>query len=590
MHGSVDFMKFPAFRGSKCRGRGSYTALRLLSAGAVVIGLVNVVKVEAAGQAVTLAAFGPRVLVPGMTGTNLYGDTWDGAWSSNGVLYLQHNDGVGFNHGQFVHDRICSLEGSPQVASSLSGTNLNPGGLSTTLSNSPCYSTGLYEVDGVLYHNICYSSQTPGAYVFTNTSTLKSTDGGNNWINDLGQTNIIPTNNVSNSMFPNALWGEVNFVKYGAGGVAPNVDNAQAFVYLCAGGGGFRLGRVARADLPKLDKTKIEYFTGGQGIADSSWTNDINQSVALSTNKSSATAMTYNGSLARYIMTSFSSDSFATPPVQSTLRVMEAPHPWGPWTLLLDENVNNEMGDNLTWAFLMPKFTSSDGSKMWMSVAGRAPYGLQFVPVYLTTQAIQVQEAENSAITGGIVATNIAGYSGTGYVSGLSTNGDKCEFAFAAAVAGQYIVQARYNTSAYRNLGFYVNGESRGELFLGTSEQTYATWTDISLLTWLESGTNLVRLQCDDSVGSVNLDKVTLALYTTNVVSGLQATALRGGTNGITMDFDTLRGVAYALEWKSNMTSAAWLPLTNFTGSGATVHVDFTNQSRQGFCRIGITP
>jgi hypothetical protein len=395
---------------------------------------------------------------------------------------------------------------------------------------------------------------------------------------------------VSVSMFPNTNWGEVNFVKYGAGGVAPNVDNAQTFVYLCSGTAGYRLARVARADLPKLDKTKIEYYTGGDGMVDSNWTNDITKSVKFSTLMNSATAMTYNGGLGRYIMTSFNGDSFANPPVESTLRVMEAPHPWGPWTLLLDENVNNEEGDNLAWAFLMPKFTSSDGSKMWMSVAGRAPYGLQFVPVHLTTEPVQMQEAENSAITGGFVATNIPGYSGTGYVSGLSAIGDKCEFAFDAAAAGQYLVQARYNTSAYRNLGFYVNGKGRGQLLLGTSEQTYATWTDISLVTWLESGTNRIALQCDDSLGSVNLDKVTLALYTTNVVSGLEAKAMGGGLNGITMNFDTLTGLAYALEWKANLTAVTWQPLTNFTGSGATVQMDFTNGLRQGFCRIKIIP
>ena len=105
------------------------------------------------------------------------------------MLYLQHNDGVGIGAGAYVQDRICRLEGSPQVPSSLSGTNLNPGLLGNSLSDSPCYSTGLYEVDGVLYPNVCYSQQIPGAYVFHHTSTLKSTDGGETWINHLGQTN-----------------------------------------------------------------------------------------------------------------------------------------------------------------------------------------------------------------------------------------------------------------------------------------------------------------------------------------------------------------------------------------------------------------
>ena len=156
----------------------------------------------------------------------------------------------------------------------------------------------------------------------------------------------------------------------GADGAAPDVDNARSFVYLCSGSAGYLLARGARTDLPKLDKTKIQFYMGGDGLLESSWTNDISRSASLSTLLSAPAAMTYNEVLGRYILTSFSSDSFLQPPIESTLRVMEAPHPWGPWTLVLDENVNNEENDNLTWAFLMPKFTSSEGNKMWMSVAG----------------------------------------------------------------------------------------------------------------------------------------------------------------------------------------------------------------------------
>jgi hypothetical protein len=60
-----------------------------------------------------------------------------------------------------------------------------------------------------LYHNVCYSQQTPGAYVFHHTSTLKSTDGGKTWINQLGQTNTMPPDDVNICMFPSDNWGEV---------------------------------------------------------------------------------------------------------------------------------------------------------------------------------------------------------------------------------------------------------------------------------------------------------------------------------------------------------------------------------------------
>lgn len=543
-----------------------------------------------ANSPITFAAFGHRIIAPGLSNGTSNGDTWDAAWSANDVLYFQHNDGTGFSNGAFVHDRICRLQGSPQNPPSLSGADLNPGILSATLNGSPCYSTGLYEVDGVLYHNVCYSQQIPGAWVFHHTSIIKSVDGGKNWINHLGQLNVMPPDNTNQCMFPSESWGEVNFVKYGRGGAAPAVDNAQSYVYLCAAWADCRLARVARADLPKLDSTKIQYYVGGDGLLDSSWTNNIAMSAPIPTPSTSPTAMVYNEALGRYLMTSFSSDSWQTPPIESTLRVMEAPHPWGPWTLVLDENVNNTEGDNLTWAFLVPKFTGTDGKKMWMSVAGRAPYGLQFMPIFLATEAVQKQEAENAAVTGGFIASSVPGYSGTGYVSGLDSIGKKCEFNFQIGTSGVYLIKFRYDTSGYRNLGLTINGQSRGPLKLGKSEQVYATWTELSLVTWLWQGANVIGLQCVDSLGNINLDWLALALYSTNASPGVKLSPA-GQPGGVGLAFDPIPGLVYSVDWNSSLANnAAWQPMTNFTSTGSTVQVSPPGISSVGFFRIKASP
>ena len=545
---------------------------------------------RAADSPVTLAAFGNRVIAPGESSGVSDGDTWDAAWSASGTLYLQHNDGTGFDNGAFVHDRICSLQGTPQNPRSLVGTDLNPGTLSMTLNGSPCYSTGLYEVDGVLYHNVCYSQQTPGAFAFYNTSTIKSLDGGANWINHLGQTNTMPPNSSNQCMFPSPNWGEVNFVKYGEGGVAPDVDNAQTYVYLCAAWGDCELARVARTNLANLNKSQIQYYTGGDGMLDSSWTNNFALSVPVPTPTISPTAMVYNEALGRYIMTSFASDSWQTPPILSSLRVMEAPHPWGPWTQVLDENVNNCEDDNLTWTFLMPKFTVAGGQKMWMSVAGRSPYGLQFVPIYLTTQPVTTQQAENASITGGFVTNSVPGYSGTGYVSGLNATGKGCAFNFELLTAGVYIIQFRYNTTNNQNLALYVNGQSRATLALGTSEQVYATWTSMSAMTWLSGETNVIGLECADSSGNINLDNLSLALYSTNTVPDLTL----GSTNSsgvASLDFDPIPGLSYGVEWNSNLlNSSGWQSVTNFLSTGSTVSISPGVASPAGFFRIQAHP
>lgn len=402
--------------------------LLFLQMGSIPLCAITILMVLMLGQAansqpVTMAGFGERVIYP----DDSNGDTWDFAWSTDGTLYSQNNDGYAFNNSLGMpHDVIATLAGSPEIPASLAGSNVNPGGPGNSLATKPCYSSGLYEVDGVLYHNVLYSDQIPGARVFHHVTMMKSTDGGVNWINRLGQINVWMPNTLADSSFPNESWGHVNFVKYGAGGVALAVDNAQSYVYLVAGwvGNGYMLGRVLRTNLPSLDRSCYQFYTGGDGMEDANWTSEIAKSAIISTPYPAFNSMVYNPALGRYLLTYFTSDSWATPPVESTLRLMEAPHPWGPWSPLIEENVNNKESDNLTWTYIVPKFTSADGRKMWMSVSGRAPYGLQFIPVYLSTSPVQIVELETATLTGVTVATNKAGYSGAGYEFQLPFSND----------------------------------------------------------------------------------------------------------------------------------------------------------------------
>ena len=210
---------------------------------------------------VTMAALGQKLVV---NGTN--GDTWDSAWLANDTVYLQCNDATGFGDGDSRHDILCALTGSPEAPQTLSGVNLNPGTLGKFLGAT--YSTGLYEVDGVLYHNICYSSQDPNNFRFYHTSIIKSTDGGATWKNYLGQLDTLPPDSLEQCVFADDRFGLVNFVKYGRGGAAPNIDNAREYVYFVAPG---YLARIKRTDLrllgeiaPEAFKAKIQYFKGGK--------------------------------------------------------------------------------------------------------------------------------------------------------------------------------------------------------------------------------------------------------------------------------------------------------------------------------------
>lgn len=499
----------------------------VLASAILMFGLIQPQKAEAAGNPITLAGFGHRIST-----SNTNGDTWETTWLANDKVHVQHNDGTGFNNGANVHDRICELLGSPETPSSISGTNLNPGTFGNIFGGSN-YSTGTYEVDGALYHNICYSQQIPGAWVFRHTSIMKSTDGGRNWLNHKGQMNVVPNDSPTDCTFPNDNMSQMCFVKYGQGGSAPNADNAQTYVYLfspnACPGDNYYLTRIKRSDLAgwttTFDSSKVEYYKGlnnADGMLDSNWSIDSTQAQPIysSVGQCLQAGMMYDYGLQRYLLIPANSDSWANPQVESTIYLLESPHPWGPFTKVIEENVQNKEGDNLTWTYPIQKFASSDGKKVWMTATGRSPYGLQFMPLYMTTNPVSEYQAENATLTGVNTAVSKVGYTGSGYVAGFDITGDKCKFTVNVANTGDYIFKVRYNTTAHQTISVYINGIFKEQLKLGKSEQVYADWTDITFFSSLNNGNNTITIQKDSNdSGALNLDSIKLALYSTTLGS-----------------------------------------------------------------------
>jgi hypothetical protein len=523
-------------------------------------------KVHAA--AITMVSYGVKV-VPG----NTEGDDWDTTWLANDKIYIQNDDGGGFNNPGHTnnHDRISELFGTPENPATLGGSNRNPGSVGNFLGGaipgySGQYSSGVYEVGGVLYHFINASQQLGNDFFFSPVNIIKSTDGGANWVNHLGQTNTLPSTVLADSMFPSNKWALANFVKYGQGGVAPNVDNAQTYVYMATEDGSgvsgapdsgsigddYYLARIKRVDLPSLDRTKIEFYKGGglDGMLNTSWGTISQQATMLhSPSACGSTSIMYNPVLQRYILTTMSGNSWSTPRREAWFHVYEAPHPWGPWTSVLNEINEKKFIDQMTFPFLMQKYMSADGKKMWSTLSGRAPYGLQFAPLYITTAPVSTYEAESAALTGVTVSTVTPGYSGTGYAAGINAVGDKVVFTINATSAGQYIINFRYHTTADSNIVMTINGVTIGTtLGMGKTEGDYPGryWSDFAILNNLNSGTNTVEIKY--SSGSVDIDKLNFALNM--------------GTGGLTKIDDTAAGITYSGTWNT-------VPLAGYYGGTA---------------------
>jgi hypothetical protein len=192
-----------------------------------------------------------------------------------------------------------------------------------------------------------------------------SPDKGQTWNNF--QTPMVfnpmgnPTSPPSASMFgasPSAF-GAAAFVMYGADdgtlGYTAAVnrhDNANAYIYLIAnegawngggptngGGNAYYLARVPRAKISRLRAGDYQYYVGGDGSLDTGWTStQANAQPILSNYGELGTAnVQYVPALNRYLLLTFFYPRGAGNPgttYDTTWLVYEAPHPWGPWSLV----------------------------------------------------------------------------------------------------------------------------------------------------------------------------------------------------------------------------------------------------------------
>ncbi|MFG2001947.1 cellulase family glycosylhydrolase [Spirillospora sp. NPDC048911] len=132
------------------------------------------------------------------------------------------------------------------------------------------------------------------------------------------------------------------------------------------------------------------------------------------------------------------------------------------------------------------------------------------VPVHVADAAAAPvrYEAENATISQGVVESNHAGYSGSGFVNGTNATGSYVEWTVNAASAGSTTLAIRYanGTTTNRPMDVTVNGAtvSAGRAFAGTGAWT--TWATSSLTAALNAGANTVRLTATTANGGPNLD------------------------------------------------------------------------------------
>jgi chitinase len=131
--------------------------------------------------------------------------------------------------------------------------------------------------------------------------------------------------------------------------------------------------------------------------------------------------------------------------------------------------------------------------------------------------ATTVYEAENAAISNGVVESNHPGFSGTGFVNYVNATGSSVQWSVNAAAAGSATLTVRFanGTTTNRPMDISVNGATvaTGVAFAGTG--AWSTWQDASVTVTLNAGSNTIRATATTANGGPNVDKLTVADATT---------------------------------------------------------------------------
>src|SRR5256885_6168246 len=122
-------------------------------------------------------------------------------------------------------------------------------------------------------------------------------------------------------------------------------------------------------------------------------------------------------------------------------------------------------------------------------------------------------EAETGTISQGVVESNHAGFTGTGFVNYDNVTGSYVELSVTAASAGTATIGLRFanGTTVNRPMTITVNGVavSTAHAFNGTGN--WDTWQTATVTAPVNAGANTVRATATTANGGPNLDRLPVA-------------------------------------------------------------------------------
>lgn len=291
------------------------------------------------------------------------GDTYYNCVSNDNATYLTIDDSNGF--GLTLPGGANQMLGKLISESPVIGSNVNylPAyGAANSASGSdqsPSKASGIYCLAGNLYliTERVGAFDGSGGVKHLSGQIIKSQDHGLTWNNfqnpNTYSSRGVMTNPANATMFDSStLFGASAFVMYGKddGSLGYRVDNADAYVYIMGNDGYWNnghalyLARIPRARIQNLNPADIQYYRGGDGSLDASWSSSVLNSEALlwASGQIGEPAVQYVPTLNRYLLLEwYYPNSIQASPnnsANSQWVTYEAPHPWGPWTMIDNRN------------------------------------------------------------------------------------------------------------------------------------------------------------------------------------------------------------------------------------------------------------
>jgi hypothetical protein len=311
-----------------------------------------------------------------------HGDLWTAAWADDGHLYAASDDTQGFARAVSSNLAVNRIEGDDPR--DLHGTTINGmpeygyWGEVSPVDHAFWKAMGVASVDGVLYVTVARHSgymdcDHPHQEAF-DASIVSSGDHGRTWS---------PAPALGESMFPGPAFATPFFVDYGRD-LADAVDD---HVYAISSDGAWnngssmRLGRVRRDRLPRLDAADWEFVQDFDHEGDGSpvWgpRHDTARAVFNAYGRASMTGVHYVAPLGIYVMPQWHYPRLGVPDEgwgATRWELYQAAQPWGPWECF---HCCDWAPEALYNPWIVSKFTSPDGTRIWLFAAGDFRTGLQ---------------------------------------------------------------------------------------------------------------------------------------------------------------------------------------------------------------------